>query len=140
MKQFFTTTLALLSFSFFLSCSSSSDNNGDCEKSAHILSNSAFDQVSTINYTITAVTLNEDCLDVTVSSSGCDATTWTMNLFASNANSGQRNVKIELQNLQLCLTVLQKTVSYNLIPLRIAGQHQVTLNIAGLNQPVVYNY
>jgi hypothetical protein len=126
-------------FLIFADCSSSDDSN-NCNANATILADQPFSEINTENYTITSVALNENCLDITVSSSGCDSNNWTMNLFGANTNSAQRNLKVQLINQELCLAVFQKTVSFNLIPLRIAGQHQITLNIEGWDEDVIYQY
>ena len=52
----------------------------------------------------------------------------------------QRAVKVELVNNQLCLVVLQKTKSFDLLPFQIKGQNQVPLNILGWNKTIIIKY
>lgn len=133
MKKIFTPIIC--SILLILSSCSSSDDKTSCAKNAQTVSQETFNNVIT-NYTITDVALNEDCLDITISSSGCSGESWQMSLFSNP----QRDLKVKLVNQELCLAVLEKTTSFSLIPLRIQGQHQVTLNIDGWAEPIVYNY
>lgn len=143
MKRIFT----LLLFSVFLSCSESSTKdvvNANCDKQSQIITEQAYNELSTANYMITAVTLNTDCLDVTISSSGCNSNSWEMNLFSTNNFPDsfplQRNLKLQLINNEACLAVFQKTVSFDLTPLQIQGQNQIKFNIDGWQEQIVYNY
>ena len=52
----------------------------------------------------------------------------------------QRAVKVELVSNQLCLAVLQKTKSFDLLPFQISGQNQIPLNILGWNKTIIYKY
>ncbi|MGC4040541.1 MAG: hypothetical protein QM710_07110 [Flavobacterium sp.] len=145
MKKIFTSVFTLTIISLFIGCSdSNSSNTGNCNKQAQVISSTAFGQVSTTNYTITNVALNEDCLDVTVSSSGCDSNNWNMNLFSTGEFTSttipQKEIKVELVNEEACLAVFQKTVSFNLIPYQLEGQNEITLKIAGWATPISYAY
>ena len=145
MKQIFTSLFICLLFSLFPACSeSSSKDYENCDKQSQIISNQAYADLATMNYTITAVALNVNCLDVTISSSGCSGNTWETNLFSTNNLPDtfplQRNLKLQLIYQEFCLAIIQKTVSFDLTPLQIAGQNQITLNIDGWGQQIVYHY
>ena len=133
-------------FLVFLSCSESKDVsvNPNCDKQSEIIDEASYNLVNTSNYVITGVVINQDCLDVTIGSSGCDANNWTMNLFStnnfSNTNPIQRNVKVELVNQEACAAAFQKTVSFDLTPLRVSAQTQIIFNIDGWSEQIVYNY
>lgn len=144
MKRILLTAFTIISLAFFSACSSNSSNDySTCQDTAQIVSDPAFDLINTSNYEITSVTLNEDCLDITVSSSGCSANNWTMSLFGATTvtpNTSQRSVKVELTNNEVCLAILPKTVSFDLTPYRIQGQHIALLNLAGWDQQIIYTY
>jgi hypothetical protein len=124
-------------FAIFAGCSTSDgSSNESCGPSALIVTDLPFGNINTNNYQITAVALNEDCLSITISSSGCDGSQWQTNLFSDD----ERNLKLELTNPEVCLAIVSKTVIFDLRLLRVSGQNQVTLNIAGWPTPVVYNY
>lgn len=144
MKRIITSSFCLAVLAMFFACSESNSNNSTCNKSALIASTSYFNQLNTTNYTITNVALNEDCLDITLSSSGCNANNWQMNLYSTSAFSStaipQKDLKIQLVNNDACLAVFQKTVSFSLVPYRLNGQNEITLKIAGWAAPVTYTY
>ena len=136
MKRIFTLFVFCSLFSIFAACSDSDSNALTCGTEAEIIADQPFGQITTANYTITSVALNEDCLDISISSSGCDGSHWETDLFSNQ----QRQLKLELTNPELCLAIVSKTISYDVRPLRVDGQNQVTLTIEGWAQPVVYNY
>lgn len=145
MKKTITSVFALVIICLFFGCSDSNNSTtSECGKQAKIISQTAFGQVNTQNYTITNVALNENCLDITISSSGCNANNWAMDLFATSAFSSttipQKDLKVKLTNNEECLAVFQKTVSFSLIPYQLDGQNQITLKIEGWATPITYTY
>jgi hypothetical protein len=147
MKQITISIFICLLLSLLTSCSESSSKDfvaQNCEKQAQIIEQETYNLVNTTNYMITGVALNENCLDVTISSSGCSGSTWEMNLLSSPNFTEtpvlQRNTKIELSNNEACAAIFQKTVSFDLIPLQINGQDQIIVNIEGWDDPIIYNY
>lgn len=146
MKKIFLVTLLI--GTLFISCSEDDDNNPQseitCDSVADIVTEDDFNEIITSNYNVTEIQLNGDCLEATISSSGCDPEQWEMNLFSVDAFYTvfplQRAVKIQLINDQLCEAVFQKTVSFDLTPFRIDGQNEVPLNVEGLNEQIIYEY
>jgi hypothetical protein len=145
MKHFF----RVISFFLLLTISCSDDNNNNnansnCNKQAQVISDITFEDIITANYMITNVVLDGDCLAVTVSSSGCSGDTWEMKLLGSNSVLQilpiQRSAKIELNNQEACLAIVQKTVSFDLVPFQIDGQNEVLINIEGWDEPITYEY
>lgn len=145
MKKIF--TLLTLFGMLFVACSDDDNNTGDvsqCDLTSQIIEEDAFDEVITENYQISNVVLNQDCLEITLTSSGCDGNTWELNLYGTDAVNfifpPQRTVKVELVNEELCLAFIEKTVSFDLTPFRIEGQNEVLLNIVGWEEQVIYQY
>lgn len=141
-------TFAFFISVFFVACDFLDDHiknpiTTTCDKSA-VEDATRFNQVSTNNYTITNVVLNGDCLEITVSASGCDPDNWTMNLVGAKSLAAVSpphvGVKLELINNEACLAVFQKTVSFNLTAFQWVGQNQVQLNVDGWNTPILYQY
>ncbi|HQW69918.1 MAG TPA: hypothetical protein PLH25_09640 [Flavobacterium sp.] len=144
--KYFLTVLSCL-FLVTISCSDDDNKkttNSNCDKQAIVFSDDNFQDVITANYMITNVVLNGDCLSVTISSSGCSGETWDVELISSNSILEsfpvQRLVKIELDNPEVCLAIVQKTVSFDLTPFQVDGQNQVILNIDGWDEPITYQY
>lgn len=109
-----------------------------------IIDETKYNQTNTNNYTITNVVLNGNCLEITVSSSGCNPNNWDMNFVASEVVvetlPNQWNAKVELINNEACQAVFQKTVSFDLTPLKDAGKNQVQIKIQGWNTSIMYQY
>ena len=137
-----------MSVFLLLSISCSDDDkktiDSNCDKQAQVVSDTNFQDIITANYMITNVVLNGDCLSVTISSSGCSGETWDVELISSNSILEsfpvQRLVKIELDNPEVCLAIVQKTVSFDLAPFQVDGPNQVILNIDGWNETINYQY
>ena len=139
--------LLILTLIHILSCNSEDDNStieNNCDFTSEIILEEDFNALSTSNYAITEVELNDDCLEITFSASGCGTDLWEENLYSTDASYNvfplQRDVKIELINEELCLAVFQKTVSFDLTPFQIDGQSDLPLNITGWNEQITYGY
>ncbi|MCZ8089493.1 MAG: hypothetical protein O9282_06765 [Flavobacterium sp.] len=144
MKQFITVLCCFLLFTISCSDDDKKTVSSNCDKQAIVFNDDNFQDIITANYMITNVVLNDDCLSVTVSSSGCNGETWDMELISSTSILEsfpvQRLVKVELDNEEACLAVFQKTVSFDLAPFQVDGQNQVILNIDGWDEPITYQY
>lgn len=145
MKRIF---ILLLIGVFVFSCSDDDTNCclpvPECGKYALTVDDEAFLQVETENYSITHVVLNENCLEITISSSGCSGNTWEENLFSSvsvyTVHPNQKALKMELINEELCLAIVEKTILFDLTFLQIEGQNQVVFMLEGWEEPIIYVY
>lgn len=145
MKNVYTFTV-LLGVLFF-SCSNDDDNPSSintCDALAEVVYEEDFNAISTANYEVTEIAFNDECLEITIRSSGCEPESWEMNLYSVDAFYTvfplQRVVKIELINEQLCQAVFQKTVSFNLTPFQVDGQNEIPLTIEGWDEQLIYEY
>ncbi|MGB1170257.1 MAG: hypothetical protein ACPH3L_02735 [Flavobacteriaceae bacterium] len=133
-------------FLFVFGCNSNDEPTFEnkCNVSSEIISSEDFSAVSYSNYVITKVEINEDCIEITFSSSGCGTELWKEHLFSVDSFYTtfpyQRALKMELINEELCEANFIKTVSFNLIPLQLEGQDLLPLNIYGWNEQVIYEY
>ena len=131
---------------FVLGCNSNDEPTieNKCNVLSEIISPEAFSAVSTSNYAITKVEINEDCIEITFGSSGCGTELWEEHLFSVDSFYTifplQRDLKMELINEDLCDANFIKTVSFDLIPLQLEGQDLLPLNIYGWNEQVIYEY
>lgn len=118
--------------------------NTTCGATAEIIDESSFYAINTTNYTITNVTRNANCLEITISSSGCNPELWEMNLYSTTIFCGTppivRPARLKLTNNQLCAAVFQKTISFDLTPFRITGMNQLPIVLEGWNQQILYQY
>ena len=131
---------------FVLGCNSDDEPTieNKCNVLSEIISSQEFSTVSTSNYAITKVEINEDCIEITFGSSGCGTELWEEHLFSVDSFYTifplQRDLKMELINQDLCEANFIKTVSFDLIPLQLDGQDLLPLNIYGWNEQVIYEY
>jgi hypothetical protein len=131
---------------FVLGCNSDDEPTieNKCNVLSEIISSQEFSTVSTSNYAITKVEINEDCIEITFGSSGCGTELWEEHLFSVDSFYTifplQRDLKMELINQDLCEANFIKTVSFDLIPLQLEGQDLLPLNIYGWNEQVIYEY
>ena len=131
---------------FVLGCNSDDEPTieNKCNVLSEIISSQEFSTVSTSNYAITKVEINEDCIEITFGSSGCGTELWEEHLFSVDSFYTmfplQRVLKMELINEDLCDANFIKTVSFDLIPLQLEGQDLLPLNIYGWNEQVIYEY
>ena len=89
---------------FVLGCNSNDEPTikNKCNVSSEIISSEDFSAVSTSNYAITKVEINEDCIEITFGSSGCGTELWEEHLFSVDSFYTtfpyQRALKMELIN------------------------------------------
>jgi len=129
------------------SCSDDDTNIGyvsDCEVISQVIDEVPFQGIETYNYLITDIEMNQNCLEITFASGGCDGNTWEVNLFSKDvlldALPLQRVVKMELLSEEICLAYIEQTISFDLTPFQIEGQNEVPLNIEGLEEVIIYQY
>ena len=133
-------------FLFVLGCNPNDEPTieNKCNVLSEIISSEAFSAVSTSNYEITKVEINEDCIEITFGSSGCGTELWEEHLFSVDSFYTtfpyQRALKMELINEESCEAYFIKTVSFDLLPLQLEGQDLLPLNIYGWNEQVIYEY
>jgi len=89
--------------------------------------------------------VNGDCLNISISASGCSGETWVLELIDSEgvmeSLPPQRNLKLILTNSEACLAVFTKTQSFDLTQLRVEeDENEVILNIEGFPESITYSY
>ncbi|MBK3519199.1 hypothetical protein [Carboxylicivirga marina] len=93
---------------------------------------------------IISVVIIGDCLAINFGSSGCDGSTWDLKLIDAGVISKslppQRNLRLSLQNNEVCDAYFTKEVSYNISSLKVSGTKSVRLTIKGWDEPVLYEY
>lgn len=109
-----------------------------------IVDNELYENTQSAFYTFGNVEINGDCLSITISSSGCSGETWELELVGSEGVMGsfpvQRNIKVVLTNNEACLAVFSREWTFDLLPLQVNGESQVTLNLQDFSEPILYSY
>lgn len=92
---------------------------------------------------IESIEIEEDCLNITYSSSGCDGSTWVVRLIDSEAIAEslppQRFLKLSLLNQEECAAYITKSRTFDISNLQVEG-NQVLLNFISFEDSVLYEY
>ena len=126
-----------------MSCEKDKENTQyDCEDSV-IVSDIEYNSAPDDHVTINNLEITGDCLKINFSSSGCSGETWKIKLIASEiimlSNPPQRNIRLSLENKELCQAVIGKEIIFDISELQVDG-HIVILNITNSNDQIYYEY
>lgn len=116
----------------------------DCDQTT-VISENLYNSLESANFTIIDAYIIDDCLTIEIGASGCDGNTWEFNLVDSGAVAEslpeQRYLKFQLINTELCDAYFEKTIAFDVTPLRIDnGVDKVILHIEGLESSLSYSY
>lgn len=108
------------------------------------LNSSKYQSFNSAFFQLDALALNQNCLEVTISASGCNGSSWVLALVDEEvlleSNPVQRNAKLCFTNQELCLAHFSKTYSFDLQPIQQASQQKIILNIDGWQSSFLYQY
>ncbi|OUS03358.1 hypothetical protein A9Q86_00125 [Flavobacteriales bacterium 33_180_T64] len=114
-----------------------------CEQTV-IIDSGFYELAESDLYTLISVQIEDNCLAINVSASGCDSSSWSMVLVDSGAvaesSPEQRFLKFVFSNEEDCLAVFTQERSFDLSPLQITGSNEVILNIESFSETLTYMY
>lgn len=126
-----------------LACNSDDSNNTNSCDQLVIISSEQYDDAPNDNLIINSLKINEDCLRINFSSSGCSGDTWKVKLIDSEeileSDPPQRNLKVSLKNEELCQAVITKEITFGISELRVEGT-KILLNIKNSDDKLLYEY
>ena len=136
-------TVALLITLFVISaCSNNDDNTNDCDFST-VISAEQFKNAPNDHLTINSLEIEDGCLKINFSSSGCSGDSWKLKLIDSNiilkTDSPQRNLRLSLKNEELCEAYITKEMTFDISNIQVNG-NQVLLNIENSDDQILYKY
>ena len=115
------------------------ESEGTCNQSV-IISNTLYNNVIE-QPSIDSLEINEDCLKIVFSSSGCSGDSWELQLIDANeiaeSNPVQRSLKLSIVNTEVCLAVITKELTFDISQLQTVD-NQILLNIS--NNQILYEY
>ncbi|WP_304139552.1 hypothetical protein [Mesonia mobilis] len=141
-------SLLLLIIIMFAACQDCEDDSGsinllDCNLNTTV-SSLAYQNSISSPVSISFHTITENCLALDYNASGCDGSSWEVELIASEdileANPPQRNLKLILINQELCTAVIQQEMTFDITNLQVANNNSVLLNIDEITEPILYEY
>ncbi|GGX03644.1 hypothetical protein [Aquimarina muelleri] len=125
-----------------LACNSDDSNNTNSCDQLVIISSEQYDE-SNGNLSINNLKIEEDCLRINFSSSGCSGDTWEVKLIDSEeileSDPPQRNLKVSLKNEELCQAVITKEITFGISELRVE-ETKILLNIKNSDDKLLYEY
>ena len=108
-----------------------------------IINSELFDIASDNRLTINELTIEDDCLKLNYSSSGCNSDNWIVSLIDSGnvleSFPIQRNLEINFINDELCLAFFIEEITFDISSLQVEGNDSVILNI-GDDNSIIYEY
>lgn len=139
----------ILLFSLILtlifSCSESDDNpyeDSVCDQMTTV-NNEKYKSTQSEGFSIQNVRLIGDCLEVEIASNGCNGDTWEIDLVDADRVAEtailQRDLKILLDNEELCEALILKTFTFDLRPIR-TNENVVLLNLELWDEQIRYEY
>ena len=103
-----------------------------------------YESATTDTFTPVNAIIDGVCLNIMVSASGCDGSTWSMVLVDSGGVAEslpeQRFLKLVFTNNETCLAVFNQDRTFDIRPLQIEGSNEIVLNIEGFPEPITYTY
>lgn len=106
--------------------------------SSHLYATAPSDQLS-----IVSAEIIDDYLTIKFGSSGCDGSRWQVKLIDSGqvhySDPPQRNIRLSLDNDELCDAYIGKEITFDITCLRITG-NEVLLNLTDSNTKILYKY
>lgn len=141
-KSILVTGLILI---FLQSCSDSDDNpflDSVCDQITKV-DNNRYKNTQSEDFSVRSLNITGDCLEVQIESSGCSGDTWKVDLIdagrVAESYPEQRDVKLLLDNEELCDAIVIKTYSFDLRPVR-TGNNVVLLNLELWGEQIRYEY
>lgn len=135
--------LVVIGMAFF-GCSSDDDNgNQNSCDSPTIINKNQYATAPSDPLAINSLEINDNCLKINFSSSGCSGETWEVKLIDSEeimeSNPPQRNLRLSLKNQEVCLAIVTKELTFDISNLQVGG-NRVQLNITNSEETILYEY
>jgi hypothetical protein len=127
-----------------LSCSKDDDNENpvNCDLET-LISTEQYATAPSEQLTINSLSINDNCLKINFSSSGCNGDTWELKLIDSEdileSNPPQRNLRLSLKNEELCEAYITKELTFDISNLQVDG-NKVQLNLTNSDKNILYEY
>lgn len=123
-------------------CSNDDDRATNCDRFT-IVDSVQFENAPKDQVTVNSVSINNDCLKINFSASGCNGDTWEIKLIDSNGISfslpPQRDLRLSLKNDELCDAIITKELTFDIRDLQVEG-NELLLNIENFADQIRYEY
>lgn len=113
----------------------------ECDQNV-IISPTEYQNAPNDPFSITDMTITENCLKIKFGASGCDGNTWIVKLIDSGnvaeSYPCQRTLRLSLDNKEECTAVPVKEISFDIKDLQIVGNDKVILHVS--DKEILYEY
>jgi len=103
-----------------------------------------YESAESASYELINAEINDNCLIVNISASGCDGNSWSAVLVDSGAvaesSPEQRFLKFVFSNDEECLAVITQERSFDLSAIQVDGSTDIILNIEDFPEALTYTY
>ena len=134
--------IALIPFAM-LCCTDSDDPNPNGCDQGTVISQQRFRNAPSDELTINSLEIEDDCLVINFSASGCDGQSWRLELIDSGGLNDsappQRELRLILKNEELCEAFITREISFNIAGLQVNGG-RVLLNLSNSDEEILYEY
>lgn len=132
---------------FALSCKTETEDDGPvlkCDQTT-LIDQSGYPSAPIGKATVSQAVVSGNCLKISYSSSGCDGSSWQVQLMTDGTVDlstvpATRKLKLVLLSQETCTAVINKEKSFDISNLQVSGAQSVALNIENNGQVVVYQY
>ncbi len=126
-----------------LACNNDDDTGSKICDNSTLISPEAYANETTAAFNINSMEIQDSCLKISISSSGCGGNSWELKLIDSGdvleSMPPQRNLRLSLKNNEICLAIVTKEVTFDISNLKVDGG-QVQLNIVNSDAKILYKY
>ena len=147
MKNLFFIVIALFAIGIFTACDDEQDEVLFPCSQQTVISATEYQTATSDPVSIDSLGITGNCLAITFSSGGCDGDTWQVRLVDSGSIAEslppQRSLKLLLENQEVCLAMVTKTMVFDIHELEAEGEVSMLLNIIdsdGENSQILYEY
>ena len=109
-----------------------------------VVNDQLYDELKSDPHEISDVTIDGDCLQMTLTASGCDGDTWEMMLIGSSMVAEslpeQRYLRLSFRQTEACLAVISKEVKFDITPFQIQNEGVLIIHIQGYEETIRYDY
>ena len=126
-----------------LACSDSDDPDPNGCDFGTVISQERYRNAPSDELTINSLEIENDCLKINFSASGCSGDSWKIELIDASSikesDPPQRDLRLSLDNDELCEAFITRELSFNISRLKVEGG-QVVLNLLNSGDQILYSY
>jgi len=126
-----------------LACSDSDDPDPNGCDFGTVISQERYRIAPSDELTINSLEIENDCLKINFSASGCNGDSWKIELIDAGSikesDPPQRDLRLSLDNDELCEAFITRELSFNISRLKVEGG-RVVLNLSNSGDQILYSY